>query len=99
MHIAYVSFALIAGMIASFVPAPMQGSLAGIPFLAMQQQVSPVSERSTATALATALERAAVQENEPEETGSIGKSLTCEQIRILDEVELITDDSYCTERG
>jgi hypothetical protein len=32
-------------------------------------------------------------------TASIGEGLTCEQIRLIDEVELITDDSYCGERG
>jgi hypothetical protein len=43
--------------------------------------------------------------DEPDITGSIaaiakvlteaGRLLTCEQIRLMDEVELITDDSYC----
>jgi hypothetical protein len=85
MKIVLVSCALIAGVIAAAVAAPIQ-------FSKFQQQVMEQAPVAGA--------RSSLQvEADMDTTASIGEGLTCEQIRLIDEVELITDDSYCGERG
>ncbi len=96
MKFSLVSCALIAGVIAGLVPAQMHGKLAERQIIAIEQHLSPAA---TVPASSGNAQVAVVADADPEETGSIGMSLTCEQIRIMDEVELITDDSYCTERS
>lgn len=85
MKIVLVSCALIAGVIAASVAAPIQ-------FSKFQQQVMEQAPVTNALSAAPA-------EADMDTTASIGEGLTCEQIRIMDEVEFITDDSYCSERG
>jgi hypothetical protein len=96
MKFSLVTCALIAGVIAGLVPAKMYGKLAEERIVSAEQQFSPAATVLTAS---ENVQIAVVPDSDPEETGSIGMSLTCEQIRIMDEVEFITDDSYCTERS
>lgn len=88
MKYALVSCALIAGVVAAGIPSPMQGKH----FLSVQQQLTEQSPLQ-------ALKLASTQREDADESTSAIQGLTCEQIRIMDEVEFITDDSYCTERS
>ncbi len=90
MKLSYVSCALIAGVIAAALPAPM---FAEKHFLPIQQQVKAFYQQGEITGSIGSLIAAGQVIADLEE---IAKGLTCEQIRIMDEVELITDDSYCT---
>jgi hypothetical protein len=85
MKLALVSCALIAGVAVASFAAPVQ-------FPKSQQQVM---EQAPLAAMLSAKEA----EADMDTTASIGEGLTCEQIRLMDEVEFITDDSYCGDRG
>lgn len=85
MKIALVSCALIAGVVAAAIAAPMQ--------------ISKVQQEVIEKAPMAAVLPAGSVEADMDITASIGEGLTCEQIRLMDEVEFITDDSYCGERG
>lgn len=85
MKITLVSCALIAGVVAAAVAAPMQ-------FSKLHQEVTEKAPISTPLVQAPS-------DADGDITASIREGFTCEQIRIMDEVEFITDDSYCSERG
>lgn len=85
MKMTLVSCALIAGIAAAAIASP--------------SQFSKVRQQLTEMAPAVAERPAEPFEADQDITASIGEGFSCEQIRIMDEVEFIADDSYCGERG
>jgi hypothetical protein len=72
---------------------------AGIPLLELQRgRDAPAPAEGQSPASYGEVEQRLLPSAEAEElTATSGRRLSCEEIRGMDEVEWITDDSYCTE--